>query len=486
MKRALAIASVLLAAGALALLATGSGDGGGYRIRAIFNNAAFVIKGEDVKVAGVKVGQIESLEVTQDKKAAVVLAITDGGYHNFRKDANCTIRPQGLIGEKFIECRPTVPRGLGGTQAPLLSKIEKGPGKGQYLLPASNTTKPIDLDLINNIARLPYRQRLTIILNELGTGLAGNGENLNTAIRGANPAFKELENVVSVLASENKVLAKLADDGDAVLQPLARERKHFAGFIRNSATTAQATAERSAALQQDFAKFPAFLREFGPTMEAFNRFNESLIPISQSLTTGATSINQFVTGAPAFTSASTGALTSLGDTADVAGPALTNSQPLLNSLGTLATKASPLSTNLASLLTSLKDQNGLTNLLDFVYYVSGATNGENEFGHYLRAQLVLGTCQTYVEVNAQECTANFDKDFGSVKAPPGAGKVASVPSSAATAGSTPSLPQLTTADGGPSLTQQLRAATGRRTASARVRKTDAATTQSLLDYLLGQ
>lgn len=478
MRRALAIASVLLAAGALAVFATGSGDAGGYKVRAIFDNAAFVITGEDVKIAGVKVGAIESLDVTDDKKAAVVLNITDGKYHNFRKDASCTIRPQGLIGEKFIECRPTIPRGAGAPAAPLLPKIEEGPGKGQYLLPSSNTSKPVDLDLINNIARLPYRQRLTIILNEFGTGLAGNGANLNQAIRNANPAFKELENVVSILASENKVLAQLAEDGDAVLAPLARERGHFAGFIRNAGITAEATAERSADLAQDFAKFPAFLREFGPTMDAFNAFNESLIPISNDLTRSASSINDFVTGAPAFTAASTKALVSLGDTADIAGPALVKSQPLLNDLGSLADKAGPLATNLASLLTSFQDQSGLRHFLDFVYYVAGSTNGINEFGHYLRAQLVLNTCATYSETNSKTCTANFDTDFGSVTAPASAGKVASVQSSAA--------PQLATADAAPSLTQQLRAATGRRDAPARVRRADSATTRSLLDYLLGQ
>ena len=189
MKRVLALLSVLVAAAVLGVFATGASSGGGYKVRAIFNNASFVITGEDVKIAGVKVGQIESLDVTRDKKAAVVLAITDAKYHNFRKDASCTIRPQGLIGEKFIECRPTVPRSLGGTVQPLLAKVASGPGKGQYLLPSSNTAKPIDLDLINNIARLPYRQRLTIILNEFGTGLAGNGDNLNVAIRNADPAW---------------------------------------------------------------------------------------------------------------------------------------------------------------------------------------------------------------------------------------------------------------------------------------------------------
>ena len=483
MRRLLAIGSVLVAAAALAFFGSGSGSGGGYQVRAIFDNAAFVITGEDVKIAGVKVGQIGSLDVTDDKKAAVVLDITDGKYHNFRKDASCTIRPQGLIGEKFIECRPTIPRSFGAQPAPLLDKIKDGPGKGQVLLPASNTSRPVDLDLINNIARLPYRQRLTIILNEFGTGLAGNGENLNQAIRNANPAFKELENVVSTLAQENKVLARLADDGDAVLRPLARERARFAGFIRESGTVAQATAERSADLEKDFQKFPAFLRRFTPTMAALQQFNKALIPISSDFTRSASSINSFVTGTPGFAKGSTKALTSLGDTADIAGPALENSQPLLGDLSRLSTKAGPLSSNLAQLLTSFQQQSGINNLLDFVYYVAGATNGINEYGHYLRAQLQLTTCQVYaVKVDPSDgCNTNFDPELGAVEAPASAGSTTRTK-----AAKTAQLPALTTADQVPSLTQSLRQVAGTRSAAPRAKATDAATTASLLDYLLGQ
>ena len=40
---------------------------GRYRVRAVFDNAANLVEGEDVKVAGVPVGAIESLDVTQDE-----------------------------------------------------------------------------------------------------------------------------------------------------------------------------------------------------------------------------------------------------------------------------------------------------------------------------------------------------------------------------------------------------------------------------------
>src|SRR5436305_3253354 len=43
----------------------------------------------------------------------------------------------------------------------------------QHLLPSSQPSRPIDIDLLNHILRLPYRQRLTIILHELRPGLAG-------------------------------------------------------------------------------------------------------------------------------------------------------------------------------------------------------------------------------------------------------------------------------------------------------------------------
>ena len=105
MRRPLAVAVLLLAAAALAaVLAAGAGrDDERYRVRAIFDNAGFAIAGEDVKVAGVRVGTIEAVEVTHDVKAAVVLDMQEPGFRDIRRDASCAIRPQSLIGERFLE-----------------------------------------------------------------------------------------------------------------------------------------------------------------------------------------------------------------------------------------------------------------------------------------------------------------------------------------------------------------------------------------------
>ena len=75
-------------------------------MRAIFDSAASAVPGSEVKVAGATVGRIESMDVTPDKRAALVLRIDDARFTPFRADARCTIRPQSLISEKYVECQP--------------------------------------------------------------------------------------------------------------------------------------------------------------------------------------------------------------------------------------------------------------------------------------------------------------------------------------------------------------------------------------------
>src|SRR3954470_200758 len=108
MRRIAAI--VLLVVGLPALLAFGLGAekraGGGYQVRAVFDNASFLTPGEDVKVSGVKVGKVSSLDVTEDKRGAVTLDISDTGFAPFHQDAHCAIRPESLIGERYVECTP--------------------------------------------------------------------------------------------------------------------------------------------------------------------------------------------------------------------------------------------------------------------------------------------------------------------------------------------------------------------------------------------
>ena len=240
MRKAIVIGGLVAAViVAIVLISSGGGESSGYVVRAVFDNGGFMVKGEQVRVAGANVGEIESVGVTLpgevdsyeggkeqaiDGKAVIVMKIEDPGFQDFRSDASCQIRPQSLIGEKFVDCRPTLPRAPGAKEAPPLKKVPSGqPGAGQYLLPLENNSTSVDPDLINDINKLPYAQRFRLIFNELGAGLAGRGDDLEVLVKRANPVLRDVDRLFGILSAQRDQLAQLTSDSDQILAPFARE-----------------------------------------------------------------------------------------------------------------------------------------------------------------------------------------------------------------------------------------------------------------------
>jgi ABC-type transporter Mla subunit MlaD len=400
----------VLACLVIVLLALSAGGGGGtYTVRAIFDDAANIIPGENVKIDGVKVGTVTSVAPTPQEKAAVVFNIETPGFQDFRADASCTIRPQALLGEKFVDCLPTQPRVEGTPLPPPLKTIPPGQeGAGDKLLPVANTSSPVDPDLVNDISRLPERERFTIILNELGVGLAGRGSDLKAVIRRANPALRELDKVLAILAGENRVLAQLAVDSDKALAPLAGVRKEFADYFAQSNTVAQASARHLTALERNLILLPPFLHQLGPALERLARLADQTTPVFTDLGIAAPSINQAFTQLPAFSSSSSAYFTSLGKNAKKTGPALVAFQPLLTRLGALGAAAKPFAGNFSSLLTSLRSSGGLERILDFIFLGAGSANGYDSLGHFLRTEGLATICETYALTPASGCSAKLE------------------------------------------------------------------------------
>lgn len=408
-----AVAAFALAVVVGALIAVSGGDPADtYRVRAVFDNASFLIPGEDVKVAGVKVGVIDELDLTRNNKAAVVLRIEDPAFKPFRSDASCRVGLQSLIGEQFVECKPTQTRGPGVKLAPPLPRIERGPGRGQHLLPVTQTTTPVNQDLVNNIMRLPQRERLRLVINELGAGLAGNGTELRRAIRRANPALQQTDQVVSVLARQNRLLARLVEESDQVLGPLAKRRAELGGFITKAGATAEATAEQGDALEQSLRKLPAFLERLGPAADDFGALADQMTPALESLRAKADPINKTIERLGPVATKSTPALVALGDTAERAAEVFPSLEPTTRKLAGLSKPLLPLSMDLADLSSSFDDAGGIEDVMRFIYNYTASTNGEDELGHYIRGALQVNVCSGRVSRLAPGCESNFARTSG--------------------------------------------------------------------------
>jgi phospholipid/cholesterol/gamma-HCH transport system substrate-binding protein len=396
------------------LIAAGGSDDEGYRVRAVFDNASFVIPGEDVKVAGVKVGRIADVDLTRDNKAAVVLQIDDPAFTPFRRDAHCQIRLQSLIGEQYVECEPTRVRRNGGRPPAPLKELDNG----QHLLPVENTTTPVAVDLINNITRLPERERLRLIINELGAGLAGNGDRLRAAVRRANPALREINEVIAVLADQDRLLARLVDESDRVLQPMAARRRELANFIDAAGATGAAAAERGDDIERNFERLPRFLRELPPTAERFTAFADQITPALNSLHEEAPAINDAVDRLGPFTRAATPALDSLGDFAEEGRRIFPAIRPLIGDLGELGDELRPTARSLGDFTGSFDDAGGVEELMRFIFFYTNAVNGKDATGHFVRSTLNLNTCVRTGTPAGGNCIATFERTGSAASAEP--------------------------------------------------------------------
>ena len=260
---------------------------------------------------------------------------------------------------------------------------------------------------MNNIMRRPFRERFSILIGEFGAGLAGRGEDLNEAINRANPALKETDQVLNILARQNRVLANLARDSDEVLAPLAREKKRVSSWIEQANATGEATAERRADIEASIQKLPGFLRELRPTMADLGSFAGQAAPVARDLNTAGRDISRGIEALGPFSKASTPAVESLGEATKVGRPVLIKARPVLDDLRGLAANLNPVSKDLDRLTKSLDETGGVERLMDFLYYSMLAVNGYDGIGHYLRAAQLANTCTSLVASGSPNCAANF-------------------------------------------------------------------------------
>ncbi len=425
MKRALPVIA-LVALVAVVVLLVGRGGSDPYLVRAIFDTGGFLVKGEEVRIAGATVGSIKEVNVTLPGettsyegdepqsvpgKAVVVIEIDDAGFHDFRADAGCHIRPQSLIGEKYVDCRTTLPRAPGSEPPPLLRELpDEQRGAGQHLLPLGQNSASVDPDLIEGINELPYAQRFRLIFSELGASLAGRGQDLKELVIRANPVLRDVNRLFGELSRQRDELAQLNVDSDEILKPFARERASVAGFFANAGASAEASAEKGPELEESFAKLPQFMRELRKTMVTLKAFSDAATPVHADLGANAKQLTAATRALTPFSAASTVSLKSLGAAGEVAGPLFRQANPIVKKTRDLGVSGAEPTEDLARFLGSVDRQGGWDGLVDLIYNSAAASNEFDNYGHIGRSIPSLNDCIDYWIVPAGKtgCVANFN------------------------------------------------------------------------------
>jgi ABC-type transporter Mla subunit MlaD len=200
---------------------------------------------------------------------------------------------------------------------------------------------------------MPYRERLRLIINELGAAVAGNGQALNEALHRANPALRDTDRVLAVLARQRNTISDLTSNADRVITALAQNKGNVTRFVVEAKRTAQASAERRVDLQATFHKFPAFLEELKPTMAALGRTADAQRPALANLAAAAPELVRFFHDLVPFSQASTPSFKALGKASVTGREALNAAGPTIALLNRFARKTPEVGKNLAIILKDL-------------------------------------------------------------------------------------------------------------------------------------
>src|SRR5829696_2063457 len=399
MRRILSTVLLLAVAGAAALALVAAGGKGPEKPKytVVLDNAFGVVAGADMKVAGVRAGTIKDLEVDpKTHKALVSLEITKAGFGSLRKDVTCESRPQSLIGEYYIDCKP-------GSSP---EKLASG-----STIPVEQTTSTIPLDLVNNILRRPYRERLGIILDELGAGVAGRAEDINDVVRRASPALRETDRVLAKLATQNQTLKQLVTDADTTLGDLAANKRDVGRWVVETKETASASAERREDIAAGLQRLQTFLRELRPTMDALGDASEAQVPSLQNLNASAGQLATFLENLKPLSESTQVNLRSLAEASRKGRPAVKAAQRVVAELDKATEKAPELANNAAIVFEHLNDRKhavekdprspggqgytGFEAVLQWLFDQSQAINIYDKNGYILKVNLFHSKCSDY-------------------------------------------------------------------------------------------
>ncbi len=358
--------------------------------------------GADVRVAGVNVGAITDLELNEDKRALVSFT-TSGPLSQLGVDTTCSTEPQSLIAEYFLDCQSDgEPLPEGGT------------------IPVEQTTQTVQQDLVQNTLRQPFKQRLQLLINEFGTALAGNPENLNAAIRRGAPALRELQDVLEILGDQNRIIRDLNADSDQIISALTARRDDVVRFVETADATAAASAAERDSLSRDFELLPDFLAELEPTLVDLEELAVEQTPVLVDLGEAAPELNELAINLPPFNAATSISLDALGEASVVGTRALTEGEGEFRQLAQSVRSAPGAAAPLADFLLDIDDPDratdvdswaardtgrraptgytGMESLLNYVYYQTGTINNFDQVSHLLHFSLYdvfTGPCGTF-------------------------------------------------------------------------------------------
>jgi len=180
---------------------------------AVFTDVTGLTVGDDVDIAGVRVGDVTSIGVHERNLALVGFAIQQG--RTLPASATATIKYLNLVGQRYME--------LGQGTGPVGHSLPPG-----GTIPVARTTPALDLTVLFNGFQPLFQALSPGDVNQLSSEIIqifqGQSPNITTLVA-------SVGSLTSTLATRDQVIGELITNLDSVLHTVSKRSGELAGLI---------------------------------------------------------------------------------------------------------------------------------------------------------------------------------------------------------------------------------------------------------------
>ncbi len=196
--------------------------GGSRQYRAEFTDATGVVKGDDIRIAGVKVGTVKKVEIVDRTRALVTFSVQDTTA--LSKATRADIRYRNLVGQRYISLSNEI-----GDSA----KLPEG-----ATIPVSQTSPALDLTVLFNGFKPLFEALTPSDINKLSyeivqvfQGEGGTLEGLLAHTASVTSTLADRDQIISALIDNlNEVLAHIGSRDDQLNQLITTFRQFVGGL----------------------------------------------------------------------------------------------------------------------------------------------------------------------------------------------------------------------------------------------------------------
>jgi phospholipid/cholesterol/gamma-HCH transport system substrate-binding protein len=370
-----------------------------YKVKAEFSTAQAVVpgQGQTVDIAGVQVGDIDSVELKNG--VAVVSMNIRNKYKPIYRDAHMLLRPKTGLKDMIVELDP-------GTKA--AGALPEG-----ATIPIQNTAPDVNLDEVLSSLDSDTRTYLQILVNSGGEAFGNKGysADLRETFKRFVPTNRDLAKITGLLSQRRSNLRRVIHNFSLLTSELGKRDVQLAQFVGSANANFRALASQDANIRESLRLLPPTLQTARTTLQKADAFAKELGPTLQALRPSARALGPALAATRPFLRITTPVIR------DQIRPFARDAQPTTRALRIAANNLEPLTPKLTS---TFKFVNSLLNTLafnpkgpeeGFLFWTAWANHDANTiFGTQdahgpIRRGLVVTSCDS-LQLLGQVVTAN--------------------------------------------------------------------------------